>query len=195
MIRGAGLIRAFQICFLEHTNAYQRLYAPHPTYRISDSYLQVADDLQPLLRIGGGRALVVPMSVQPEQYAGFLSNIFNMTNIIGSLVTMPHKVTTIGLLDELSITARIAGACNAVIKREDGSLYGDMFDGEGFVRGMLRKGFHPDGARALVVGSGGVGSAIAASLAAAGVEAIMLVDSVKRLVRLWPHDCACTIPR
>ena len=44
-----------------------------------------------------------------------------------------------------------------------------MFDGEGFVRGVLRKGRALEGARALVVGAGGVGSAIAASLAKAGV--------------------------
>ncbi len=41
-----------------------------------------------------------------------------------------------------------------------------MFDGAGFVRGVLRKGLRLDGASCLVVGAGGVGSAIAASLAA-----------------------------
>ncbi len=52
-----------------------------------------------------------------------------------------------------------------------------MFDGEGFVRGLRRKGCALSGARALVVGSGGVGSAIAASLAAAGVGSIGLFDA------------------
>jgi shikimate dehydrogenase len=51
-----------------------------------------------------------------------------------------------------------------------------MFDGEGFVRGVKRKGREPDGARVLVVGSGGVGSAIAASFAAAGVTELALFD-------------------
>jgi shikimate dehydrogenase len=51
-----------------------------------------------------------------------------------------------------------------------------MFDGEGFVRGVLRKGMKLEGARALVVGAGGVGCAIAASLAAAGVAALGLFD-------------------
>jgi shikimate dehydrogenase len=51
-----------------------------------------------------------------------------------------------------------------------------MFDGEGFVRGVLRKGLKLKGAGALVVGSGGVGSAIAASLAAAGVARLGLFD-------------------
>ena len=51
-----------------------------------------------------------------------------------------------------------------------------MFDGEGFVAGMRRAGRDPAGLRALVVGAGGVGSAIAASLAAAGVGALALHD-------------------
>ena len=51
-----------------------------------------------------------------------------------------------------------------------------MFDGEGFVRGVRRKGKQVAGARAYVLGSGGVGSAIAASLAAAGVAALGLKD-------------------
>ncbi len=53
---------------------------------------------------------------------------------------MPHKVTTVGLADEVSPTAHIAGAANALLKREDGTLLADMFDGEGFVRGVRRKG-------------------------------------------------------
>jgi shikimate dehydrogenase len=72
---------------------------------------------------------------------------------------------------------KIAGSCNAILKRPDGSLLGDMFDGEGFVRGVQRKGRTLKGARALVVGSGGVGSAIAASLAAAGLSAIGVYDA------------------
>lgn len=51
-----------------------------------------------------------------------------------------------------------------------------MFDGEGFVRGLRRKGVLLTGASALVVGCGGVGLAIAASLAAAGVARLALFD-------------------
>lgn len=107
------------------------------------------------------------MGVRPEDYAAFIPPLFTMTNIIGALVTMPHKIATCDLVQRLSPTAAIAGACNAIRREADGSLSGDMFDGDGFVLGLRRKGFNPQGTRALVVGSGGVGSAIAASLAAA----------------------------
>ena len=124
----------------------------------------------------GVDAVVVPMGVKPEDFESALRAIFKFTNIRGALITMPHKVTTCALVDELSPTALIAGACNAILLRPDGTLFGDMFDGAGFVRGVLRKGVKLDGARVLVVGCGGVGCAIAASLAAAGVAEIGLFD-------------------
>jgi shikimate dehydrogenase len=122
-------------------------------------------------------AVVVPFGCKAEDYPAFLPLLFKLSNIRGALVTMPHKVTTIGLIDEVRPTAAVAGACNAVRLEADGRLVGDMFDGEGFVRGMLSKGRVINGARALVVGAGGVGSAIAASLARAGVAELALFDA------------------
>jgi shikimate dehydrogenase len=124
----------------------------------------------------GVNACVMPMGCQSTDYPAFLQAVFTLTNIRGALITMPHKVTTVGLLDRASPTVQVAGSCNAVRKGADGRLEGDMFDGEGFVRGVQRKGLKLVGARALVVGSGSVGSAIAASLAAAGVSALSLFD-------------------
>jgi shikimate dehydrogenase len=124
----------------------------------------------------GINALVVPMGCKAEDYPVFLRAIFKLSNVRGALITMPHKVSTLSLVDEVLPAAAIAGACNAVRLGPQGQLQGDMFDGEGFVRGVLRKGFKLQGARVLVAGAGGVGSAIAASLAAAGVAAISLFD-------------------
>lgn len=121
-------------------------------------------------------AVVVPMAVEREAWAGLIRPLFEVRNIVGALVTMPLKVATAGLVDELSVAARIAGACNAVRRMPDGRLQGEMFDGDGFVRGMRRGGRDPRGLRALVVGAGGVGSAIAASLAGADVAALSLFD-------------------
>ena len=122
-------------------------------------------------------AVVVPMGCKPGDYPAFLRLVFRLANIHGALITMPHKVTTVALLDEVSTTAKVAGALNAVRLGPDGKLIGDMFDGEGFTRGVLRKGCTLAGARALVVGGGGVGSAIAASLAAAGVLEMGVFDA------------------
>jgi len=140
-------------------------------------------------------AVVVPMGCKPEDFSVFLKSVFQLSNIRGALITMPHKVTTVGLLDEVSATVKVAGACNAVKRTEDGRLVGDMFDGEGFVRGVQRKGFDLTGKRVLVVGSGGVGCAIAASLAGAKIAAITLFDVNaasaealgQRLKQNYPH--------
>ncbi len=105
-----------------------------------------------------------------------LRALTRLANFHGALVTMPHKGATLSLVDEISPTARIPGACNGVLKRPDGSLLADMSDGEGFLRGVLRGGRRVAGARALVVGCGGVGSSIAASLARAGAAALVLFD-------------------
>jgi shikimate dehydrogenase len=116
------------------------------------------------------------MGVTAADYGAFLRPLFRVSNVHGALVTMPHKVTTVAMLDEVTPTVRIAGACNAIVKRPDGTLFGDMFDGTGFVHGVERKGRAVAGTRALVVGAGGVGSAIAASLAAAGACVLGLFD-------------------
>ena len=121
-------------------------------------------------------AMVVPMGVKAEDYPVSLRQIFKFSNVHGALVTMPHKVTTMSLADDASITARIAGAANALLKRADGTLLADQFDGAGYARGVARKGFKTKGSRILIVGTGGVGSPIAASLAADGAASISLFD-------------------
>ena len=130
----------------------------------------------PYFAHAGIDAVVVPMGCQAADYPDFLRAIFTLTNITGALVTMPHKVSTVGLLHVASTAVQIAGACNAVRRNAAGQLEGDLFDGEGFVRGVQRKGLQLAGQPVLVVGTGGVGSAIAASLAAAGVATLHLFD-------------------
>ncbi len=124
----------------------------------------------------GINAIVVPMGVQSENYPAFFRPLFRLSNIRGALVTMPHKVTTLALLDEAAVAVQIAGACNAVLRRPDGSLYGELFDGVGFVRAAKCKGFDFSGADCLIVGTGGVGSAIAAAIAAEAPGSLALFD-------------------
>lgn len=127
-------------------------------------------------------AVVVPMACTAESYPGFLRSLFQLRNLLGALITMPHKVSTVALLDLCSPRVLMAGACNAVRTAPDGRLEGDLFDGEGFVRAIRRKGRVIQGQRALIVGCGGVGSAIAASLAVAGIGELTL-DDTNRMAR------------
>jgi shikimate dehydrogenase len=125
-------------------------------------------------------AVVVPMGVRAADYAAFLRPLFSLSNIRGALVTMPHKVTTVGLLDTVSVAVEVAGSCNAILRRPNGSLHGDLFDGVGFTRAARKKGFEFAGADCLVVGAGGVGSAIAAAIAAEGPGRVALFDIRER---------------
>jgi shikimate dehydrogenase len=143
----------------------------YPTYAFKAPMIY-----NPWFEKAGVNAIVVPMGCQASDLQTFLPSVFKLSNIRGALITMPHKVTIVGLLDDVSPAVAIAGACNAVRRTPDGRLQGDMFDGEGFVRGVLHKCLQLQGTRALVVGSGGVGCAIAASLAAAGVAVLDLFD-------------------
>lgn len=136
----------------------------------------------PFFEREGINAVVVPMGCRTPDYPAFLRAVFTLTNIRGALITMPHKVVTVDLVDLVTPTVKVAGACNAVKRLPDGRLMGDMFDGAGFVRGVQRKGLQLRGARVLVVGNGGVGCAIAASLAATGVARVSLFDA---------HAAAC----
>ena len=143
----------------------------HPTHSFKAPLIY-----NPYFEHAGINAVVVPMGCRAEAFPALLRSVFALENIRGALITMPHKVSVVGLLDEVSPTVRVAGACNAVRRDASGRLVGDLFDGEGFVRGVRRKGVEPRGARVLVAGAGGVGSAIAASFAAAGVAALSLFD-------------------
>jgi shikimate dehydrogenase len=85
----------------------------------------------------GVNAVVVPMGCG-RSLPAVLRSLFTLENIRGALITMPHKVSVVDLLDEVTPTVKVAGACNAVRRNADGKLVGDMFDGEGFVRGCAQ---------------------------------------------------------
>lgn len=139
-------------------------------------------------------ARVVPMGVRAPDAAVALPAIVRMSNVVGALVTMPYKVVALGLVDEASDTAHLAGSVNAIRQLPDGRLFGDQFDGVGFVAAILRDDpFALEGRSALVVGAGGVGSAIAASLAGTGLLRLVVHDvraaAASRLVaRLASHS-------
>ncbi|WP_211163011.1 shikimate dehydrogenase family protein [Aromatoleum diolicum] len=140
-------------------------------------------------------AACVPMEIAPVDLTRVGPALFAVRNVRGAMVTIPHKPTCVDFLDEASPAVRAAGACNAIVKRADGSLFGELFDGVGFVRGLKRAGIDPAGMRCLVVGSGGVGAAIAVALADASAAALGINDvnsvSAARLAERLPAYTAC----
>jgi shikimate dehydrogenase len=131
----------------------------------------------PWFRRRGINAAIVPLGVRSENFREAFPQICRFSNFHGALITMPHKAAVVDWLDEASAAVRVAGACNAVRRNEDGKLAGDMFDGEGFVRAAAGAGRNIAGQRVLIIGAGGVGSAIAAACAKAGAAEIALFDT------------------
>jgi shikimate dehydrogenase len=130
-----------------------------------------------LFASSGIDAVVVPIEVAPADFPTLVRGLFRARNVPGAFVTIPHKPAAAGLLDGCSDAVRVAGACNAIARRADGSLHGELFDGIGLVRAVERTGFAVARAQCLVVGAGGAGAAIAAALAAAGAARVRLFDT------------------
>ena len=94
----------------------------------------------------------------------------------GVNLTMPHKISVLPYLDELSEAASIIGAVNTVVVREDGTLFGENTDGKGFVEALLRHGESPSGKNIVVLGAGGAARAIAVECALAGAAFVTIVN-------------------
>lgn len=148
----------------------------------------------PWFQSRGIDAAVVPMGVREGDLATALLALRNMSNFHGALVTMPHKTAVVPLLDSASAAVRQAGSCNAVRLTNDGHLAGDLFDGEGFLRALRGNGFDPAASRALVVGAGGAGRAIASALADAGARSIDLVDTERDRAATAAGSLAAAFP-
>ncbi len=115
----------------------------------------------------GVDAVLVPVRVAQQDLEGFVRTAFNASNIKGMWVTIPHKALVAGLVDDCTELARIAGAVNAVRRNPDGSLFGGLFDGDGFVGSLAYFDIAWTGKKALLIGAGGAAAAIAASLTGA----------------------------
>ena len=88
----------------------------------------------------------------------------------GYSVTIPHKQKVMEAMDDLAPLARRVGAVNTVVRRPDGSLYGtntDISAGIASIEAVVGKGWLR-GKRALLLGAGGLGRAMAFALADAG---------------------------
>ena len=80
----------------------------------------------------------------------------------GINVTIPYKKAVMSYLDEISENAQKIGSVNTVVRRSDGTLFGDNTDYYGFLYTVKRSGINFDGKKVLVLGTGGASLAIKA---------------------------------
>ena len=108
--------------------------------------------------------------VEPEDLESFL----RQGSFQGLNVTIPYKKAVIPFLDELSSRAKLLGAVNTVVRREDGTLIGHNTDFFGFHSLALRSGIPIAGRKALVLGSGGASNTVQAVLRELGARVTVI---------------------
>lgn len=109
---------------------------------------------------------------EPEELERFLrSGDFDGLN-----VTIPYKKDVIPYCAELSDTARAIGAVNTLVRRPDGTLWGDNTDAYGFSMLVQASGAVVRGKKALVFGSGGASATAQYVLRQMGTREIVVIS-------------------
>jgi shikimate dehydrogenase len=131
--------------------------------------------------------------VRPERFEQTVAGLMALGNLDGLLVTAPYKVAMLKFADTVGSRGERVGAVNAFRRGADGRWHADMFDGEGFVSALKKRGVPLRDARVLMFGCGGAGAAISVSLADAGAAAIQFVDpdEAQALPRVAALGAAC----
>ena len=109
---------------------------------------------------------------EPEQLEDFLKN----GDWDGINVTIPYKKAVLPYCAELSDTARRIGSVNTIVRRPDGSLYGDNTDAYGFESLVKKSGIQVQGKKALVLGSGGASVTVVAVLKMLGAASVTVIS-------------------
>src|ERR1700755_3466629 len=139
----------------------------------------------------GHDAIMIPLQVKPADIQDFFRLAKKLPNLDGIVITVPHKPIAFGHCDVTTERAKVLEVCNVMYRRADGRWSGDMTDGGGFIAAIRRNGFDPKGKRALQIGAGGAGSAIALALTMEGASVTLAdLDTAKRdalIARLDRH--------
>ena len=109
---------------------------------------------------------------EPEALESFV----RQGNWSGLNVTIPYKKTVLPLCDELSPRARRIGAVNTLVRRPDGTLFGDNTDAYGFEKLIETNGIAVAGRKCLVFGSGGASVMACAVLEELGAASVTVIS-------------------
>lgn len=114
--------------------------------------------------------------------------------IQGLSVTMPHKQEIMAHLENTDPLSAKIGACNTVLRAQDGKLYGFNTDVAGIV-GPLEKRMSLRGAKALVLGAGGAARAAVFGLRDKGADVFILNRTAETAQKLARQSGSKTIKK
>ena len=144
----------------------------------------------------GHDALMIPLQVKPADIEDFFRLAKKLPTLDGIVITVPHKPFAFRHCDVTTDRAGVLEVCNVMRRGVDGRWVGDMTDGGGFIAALKRNNFEPKGKRALQIGAGGAGSAIALALTMEGASVTLCdLDTQKRdalIARLGRHGHTVT---
>src|SRR5271156_191974 len=115
--------------------------------------------------------------------------------IHGISVTMPYKEAILPHLDNTDSHSAKIGACNTVVRAQDGKLYGFNTDAAGIVRPLERRLSTLQDAKILVLGAGGAARAAVFGLRERGAEVYILNRSAAAAQKLARRGHARSIKR
>lgn len=141
----------------------------------------LGQSLSPLLHNTGFRTLGIPAvymawPVTPDQLSLFMDSM-RITGIQGLSVTIPHKISVMERLENMSEAAALAGAVNTLFWRDD-ELCGENTDVTGFLAPL--QGMRLDGMDALLLGAGGAAHAAGAALRLSGCRQVRIASPGNR---------------
>jgi 3-dehydroquinate dehydratase/shikimate dehydrogenase len=113
----------------------------------------------------------------------------------GISVTMPYKEAILKHLDNTDSHTTKIGACNTVVRAQDGKLYGFNTDAAGVVRPLERRLPTLEGAKILVLGAGGAARAAVFGLKERGCEVYVLNRTAAPAKKLARQARARTVKR
>ncbi len=112
-----------------------------------------------------------------EKQPGEVADYLRCGDFTGLNVTIPYKQTVLAYMDELSPVAAATGSVNTVLRRADGSLFGDNTDVYGFTAMVHASGIDVRGKKALVLGNGGSAQSVIRALKALGANVTVISRS------------------
>jgi shikimate dehydrogenase len=142
----------------------------------------VTHSLSPVLhnawiKAAGLNAVYAPLAPPADGFRALIDGLRGGV-IRGVNVTLPFKEEALAAADELSDRARLAGAANLLLFREDGSVFADNTDGLGMLGALevQAPGFDPRAGPAVILGAGGAARGAAAALFLAGAPEIRIIN-------------------
>ncbi|AJE46838.1 shikimate dehydrogenase family protein [Celeribacter indicus] len=151
-------------------------------------YARSPDWLSKHMAERGMNCISLPMEVPDGKLKVVMDGLAATGNVDGICLTMPHKVTGRQYCATVSETSRLIGVVSALRRNSDGSWHGHTTDGDAFVKAQIDNGARVEGARVLVLGAGGAGSAIVISMLDHGAREVVVHDAddsrAQKIVRL-----------